>query len=129
MRSTDAGKHWGRPVTVARINAQAFTPTIAAAPDGTLGVTWYDLGQDHPGDKPLTAIWRFARSTNHGRSWRQQTMGTPFDLRRAAASTGTIRLGEYFGLTSAGSGFDAVRVTTTGGASGPSRVESVRLTP
>lgn len=129
MRSADGGKHWTGPITVANVRAQAFTPTIAFAPDGTLAVTWYDLRRDKPNDKQLTATWRFARSTDAGHNWRQQQLGRPFDLRRAVAPNGDIRLGEYFGLTSNGAGFDTVLVTTTAAATGPSRVQSIRLTP
>jgi hypothetical protein len=129
MRSADDGKHWTGAMTVANVRAQAFTPTIAVAPDGTLAVTWYNLLQDKPHDKQLTATWRFARSTDAGHTWRQQQLGPPFDLRRAVAPNGNLRLGEYFGLTFNGGGFDTVLVTTTAAAAGPSRVESTRLTP
>ena len=50
MRSTDGGRSWTAP---RRINgapkALAFTPAVAVAADGTVGVSYYDLRDLRPG--------------------------------------------------------------------------------
>jgi hypothetical protein len=48
-RSTDGGRSWSRPVAVARVRGQAIQASVAAAGDGTLGITWYDDRRDPGG--------------------------------------------------------------------------------
>lgn len=82
-RSADAGRTWSEPAPVVSLKAQAFTPELATAPDGTLGLSWYDLRSDRRGDKELTTTAHFAHSHDGGETWSETSLGGPFDLREA----------------------------------------------
>jgi hypothetical protein len=95
-RSRDGGASWS---TVAPgVGAYAFEPTIAVDPHGTVGMTWYDLRNDRPGDAALTADVWFAHSRDGGASWRETHVAGPIDLRTGALARQN-RVGEYQGLS------------------------------
>jgi hypothetical protein len=96
-RSRDGGVTWTTR-TLPGVTAFAFEPVVAVNEHGTVGVTWYDLRHDRPGDDELTADVWFAHSDDHGRVWRQTHVAGPFDL-RAAPLAQLNRVGEYQGLT------------------------------
>jgi hypothetical protein len=104
-RSADGGKSWSKPLPVVATGKQSFLPTIAAAPDGTLGMTWYDTRADVRGDGKFTTDYRFALSRDGGRTWRAQRLAGPFDSEQAAPRLGHPFLGDYFGLTGAPGAF------------------------
>lgn len=82
-RSGDGGATWSRTATVARSGAQMFQPALALSGNGTVGVTYHDLRNDVPGDRPFsTDVW-FAHSHDRGRSWHERHLAGPYDLRRA----------------------------------------------
>ena len=88
------------------VNAFAFEPAIAVDSRGTVGVTWYDLRNDRPGDAVLSVDSWFAHSDDGGTSWQQTHLAGPFDL-RSAPRGGWI--GEYQKLTALdGRGFGAI---------------------
>ena len=106
-RSRDGGRSWTR-VTPPGVGALAFEPAVAVDSHGTVGMTWYDLRNDRPGDAPLTADVWFASSANGGASWRETHVAGPTDLRTAALARQN-RVGEYQGLAATGHrGFAAV---------------------
>jgi hypothetical protein len=100
VASRDGGRTW-TPVTSPGVGAYAFEPAIAVDPHGTVGVTWYDLRNDRPGDAPLTADVWFASSRDRGASWRETHVAGPTDLRTAALARQN-RVGEYQGLAATG---------------------------
>jgi hypothetical protein len=51
-RSRDGGRSWSRPLAVSRVRGQAIQASVAAAGDGTLGITWYDDRRDPGGPRP-----------------------------------------------------------------------------
>jgi len=105
-RSGDAGRTWTTD-SVPGISAFAFEPSIAVDSHGTVGLTWYDLRNDRPGDAVLTTDVWFAQSSDGGASWRQAHLAGPFNLR--AAPLGSHGLGEYQGLAAfGGRGFAAI---------------------
>jgi hypothetical protein len=104
-RSADGGKTWSKPRAVVDTGKQAFLPTIAAAPDGTLGMTWYDTRADARGDGKFTADYRFALSADGGTTWRGQRLAGPFDSEQAAPRLGHPFVGDYFGLAGAPGAF------------------------
>lgn len=105
-RSRDGGRTWTR-ATLPGVRAFAFEPAIAVDSHGTVGLIWYDLRNDRPGDAALTADVWFAHSDNRGRSWRQNHVAGPFDLRTALPSVNYV--GEYQGLAALrGRGFAAI---------------------
>jgi hypothetical protein len=120
--STDGGLTWTAPtkanrtpLVVESANAQAFTPTVHVAEDGTVGVSYYDLrhnGDDHAGD-PLETD-RFvalcdrpsaAAADRCAGAWSEVRLSpASFDLRAAPDSEGLF-IGGYQGLASAGARF------------------------
>jgi hypothetical protein len=104
-RSGDGGKSWSKPTAVVATGKQAFLPTIAAAPDGSLGLTWYDTRTDTRGDGKFTTDYRFALSRDGGRTWRGQRIAGPFDSQQAAPRIGHPFVGDYFGLEGAPGAF------------------------
>jgi hypothetical protein len=110
-RSRDGGRSWSRPVAVSRVRGQAIQASVAAAGDGTLGITWYDDRRDPGG----SAAWEFdvwfASSRDGGRSWRRRHLAGPFDVNRAQAVEGVARrIGDYQSLAGLPHGFAAAFV-------------------
>jgi hypothetical protein len=111
-RSRDGGRSWSRPVTVSQVRGQAIQASVAAAGDGTLGITWYDDRRDPGGS---SAAWDFdvwfAFSRDGGRSWRRRHLAGPFDMNRAQAVEGAgRRIGDYQSLAGLPHGFAAAFV-------------------
>lgn len=106
-RSPD-GQHWTAPRVVAS-GTQAFLPATGVAPDGTIGVSWYDFRDDVPGDGPLSTSVRLAQSVD-GEHWEEVRLAGPFDLRAAATrripAEGRF-LGDYHSLVGTSRGFAA----------------------
>ena len=88
------------------VSAYAFEPAIAVDEHGTVGVIWYDLRNDRPGDAALTADVWFAHSHDRGTSWRQTHVAGPTDLRTAPLPAHNY-VGEYQGLAGLPRGFAA----------------------
>ena len=106
-RSRDGGRTWSSE-TLPGVSAFAFEPAIAVDLHGTVGVTWYDLRNDRPGDAALTADVWFAHSGDRGASWRQSHVAGPTDLRTAPLPAHNY-VGEYQGLAALhGRGFAAI---------------------
>lgn len=106
VRSRDGGVTW-TTITLPGVSAFAFEPAIAVDKHGTVGVIWYDLRNDRPGDNATTADVWFAHSKNGGTTWRQTHVAGPTDLRTAAPAAQN-RFGEYQGLAGLRTGFAAV---------------------
>jgi len=107
-KSTDGGLNWSAPVEVnGAPDSPAFTPAIAVAADGTVGVTYYDLRNDNPGDSDhLLATQWLATSIDGGATFSESAVAPPFDLRRAPVVAGPAYfLGDYQGLAHDGSAF------------------------
>jgi hypothetical protein len=130
-KSTDGGQTWSDPVKVNANSgsAAAFTPSVAVASDGSVGVTFYDFRNNTPASGALTDYW-FTRSTDGGATW-SETRVTPasFDIEIAPISRGYF-LGDYEGLAVAGTAFHAVYVgANTGDTSNRTDVFHASITP
>jgi len=121
-KSTDGGLHWSDPVQVNGVPAvPAFTPALAVASNGNLGVTYYDFRGDEASDNDhlLVTQW-LATSTDGGATFADTMIGGPFDLRSAPLEHGAYFLGDYQALVSTGSAFLPFFVAVPG--RGPSSV-------
>jgi hypothetical protein len=128
-RSRDGGRTWSS-APLPGISAFAFEPAIAVDAHGTVGVTWYDLRNDRPGDSHLSADVWFAHSEDRGQSWRQAHVAGPTDL-RTAPLPGHNYVGEYQGLAALGGrGFAAI-FTLAGpqARNGPTDIFFARIGP
>jgi hypothetical protein len=106
-RSRDGGASWTR-VSSPGVGAYAFEPAVAVDSHGTVGITWYDLRNDRPGDAALAADVWFASSRDNGSSWQQTHIAGPTDLRTGALPRQN-HVGEYQGLAPIrGHGFAAI---------------------
>jgi hypothetical protein len=102
-QSRDGGRTWTTS-PVPDVSAFAFEPAVAVDSHGTVGIIWYDIRHDRPGDDELTTDVWFARSRDHGATWQEEHLAGPFDLRTAPNG----RLGEYQGIAGLERGFAAV---------------------
>jgi len=122
-KSTDGGLSWSKPPL--QVNGApavpAFTPALAVASNGSVGVTYYDFRNDDPSDSGHLMVTQWlATSTDGGATFADTMMGGPFDLRSAPLEHGAYFLGDYQALVSAGSVFLPFFVAVPG--SGPSSV-------
>jgi BNR repeat-like domain len=129
-RSRDGGRTW-TSATLPGVTAFAFEPAIAVDAHGTVGVTWYDLRNDRPGDAALSADVWFAHSQDRGRSWRQAHVAGPTDLHTAPLPAHNY-VGEYQGLAGLprGRGFAAAFTLAAPQAKdGPTDIFFARIGP
>ena len=116
VASRDGGLSWSAPALVnGAPDVSAFTPSVAVAPDGTVGVTYYDLREANLADGSMfrTAAW-LAVSHDGGGTWSDEPLGTAFDL-RPAALVNNYFLGDYQGLVTSGGVFVPFFVGATPG--------------
>jgi hypothetical protein len=99
--STDGGMTWSAPVQINHDPlVQAFTPSVHARSDGTVGVSYYDFRHNTPDPATLlTDLW-LTRSGD-GTTWRENRVTATFDL-DLAPKAGGLFLGDYQGLVSIG---------------------------
>lgn len=103
--SADGGLTWSAP---RRVNGAptpgVFDPVVAVMPDGTLGVSFFDLRDQDPTDHGSfrAATW-LATSHDGGATWAEEPVTEPFDLR--SVLLGDYFLGDYQGLVAAPTGF------------------------
>jgi hypothetical protein len=106
VSSLDGGGSWSMPAVVSGApEAAAFTPSVAVAADGTVGVMYYDLRDARRGDAGGFRVtpW-LATSRDRGVTWSDEALSLPFDLRPALLQDAYF-LGDYQGLVAAGGGF------------------------
>ncbi|OLC39375.1 MAG: hypothetical protein AUH81_01455 [Candidatus Rokubacteria bacterium 13_1_40CM_4_69_5] len=112
--SRDGGFTWSTPIQINRTptnirsgDQQAFTPTVRAAADGTIGVTYYDFRNTTPcpivsGRPDCTGVSLKTDSAN----WASEARITPasFDMRKAPVARGFF-VGDYEALAVIGNEF------------------------
>lgn len=114
--SVNGGRTWSRP---ARVNgaprAVAFTPTVAVADNGTVGVTYYDTRTLQPGNTTTLPVGTYlATSPRGGEHFTDHQIAAPFDELSAPNARGFM-VGDYEGLTAFGDEFQAMFVETNSG--------------
>lgn len=108
-KSPDGGLTWSAPaqVNTKAPGTQAFTPSVAVADDGSLGVSFYDLRNDNPADRTRMNVTHWlATSSDGGATFSETLIGAPFNLQAAPLVDGpAFFLGDYQGLAHAGGAF------------------------
>jgi hypothetical protein len=117
VKSTDGGLSWSTPVFAnGAPDAAAFTPMVAVASDGTVGVTYYDLRDDRPSDSgSFRATAWLATSRDGGATWSDEALSEPFDLRPASLGEAYF-IGDYQGLAVSDGAFLPFFVAATRGS-------------
>jgi len=115
-KSTDGGLTWSAPVQINTVpSTQAFTPSVAVAADGTIGVTYYDFRND-TSSPPLTTDYWIVHSHDGGATWTEDHVAGPFDMTNAPVARGYF-VGDYEGLASIGRSFVPLFIQTTSSSS------------
>jgi hypothetical protein len=116
VHSVDGGRTWSRPVRVnGAPQAVAFTPTVAVAGNGAVGVTYYDTRTLQPGNTTTLPAGTFlATSPRGGKQFTDHQIAAPFD-ELSAPNAGGFFVGDYEGLTAFRDEFRAMFVETNSG--------------
>lgn len=105
-RSSDGGTSWTTLPPAATLPTPSFLPQVAVARNGVVGVSWYDLRDDRPGDEALsTRVW-FASSADRGTTWQEAPLTGPFDVRSTFSGDESL-IGDTAGLAGTKDGFVA----------------------
>jgi hypothetical protein len=112
-QSLDGGLTWSKKIEINRApETQAFTPSIAVAADGTIGVTYYDFRNNTPAPGLPTDYWFVhchpaTQNCASASSWTSEThVAGPFDMETAPNANGLF-VGDYEGLARAANSFVA----------------------
>jgi hypothetical protein len=113
-QSTDGGATWSTPIKINQTptnipiqDQQAFTPTVQAAADGTVGVSYYDFRNNTAAPGATTDLWlaHCHADCASPASWASEThVAGPFDEEQAPDAGGYF-LGDYMGMTTSGNVF------------------------
>ncbi|GAA3346877.1 sialidase family protein [Amorphoplanes nipponensis] len=117
VRSPDRGRTWSAPTRVnSDTTVPAFTPSIAVAENGDVGVTYYDVRTLRPGNTTTlpTSTWLTVSSRGGRHFDRERQIAPVFDMLQAPQAGGYF-IGDYQGLATAGDQFRALFVTTHSG--------------
>ena len=129
-KSTDGGKHWMTPIQLDQGSgtSQSFTPAVAVADNGAVGVTFYDFRNNTAAAGLPTDAW-LETSQDGGATWAEDRLTpTSFDMEAAPVSRGFF-LGDYEGLTAIGNDFLAFfSEANSGQSANATDVVSVRAT-
>jgi Dockerin type I domain len=110
-KSTDGGLHWAEPASIEgppiRGPIVPVAPILAVAPDGTVGVAFYDHRNNNTGDCTLTLttdLWfrhSHPRDVDGGLTWEEEHLSGPFRQFESGQAVG----GDYEGIAPIPGGF------------------------
>jgi hypothetical protein len=110
-QSLDGGRTWSKKIQINQVPAtQAFTPSVAVAADGTVGVTYYDFRNNTSAPGLPTDYWfvhchAATKDCTNPDDWSTDThVAGPFDMETAPDARGYF-VGDYEGLARAGKSF------------------------
>ena len=117
-KSIDGGRTWSTPVKVNQTpnGALAFTPAVDVLPNGTVGVTYYDLRNNtsDPATLPDRLLHRALARRRRDVGGEARITPTSFDMDTAPFARGLF-LGDYEGLANNGNAFKSFFVQTNSG--------------
>ena len=130
-QSTDGGLTWTAPTKIdaAPTNVDAFTPSIAVAANGTVGVAYYDFRNNDSAAGLPTDYWFTSCTsacTSPG-SWVETHVNGSFDMENAPVARGYF-LGDYEGIATTGNDFGLL-FARSGDSPNTSDVVYTRVTP
>lgn len=113
--STDGGFTWSTPIKINQTptnippgNQQTFGHSIHVAPDGTVGVAYYDFRFNDPSPGLLTDYWLVhcdaGADCTDPANWSDENRLTSasFDMEKAPSLGGSLFVGDYQGMASDG---------------------------
>ncbi len=116
--SADGGLTWTDPIKIDKTpdNISAFTPSIHAASDGTVGVTYYDFRNNTLAAGLPTDYWivHCHDGCINPSNWAENHVAGSFDMETAPISRGFF-VGDYEGLSNVGNSFLPFFVQTNSG--------------
>jgi len=115
--SADGGGTWSAPKAISTFSGMpVFTPTVAVNADGTIAVTYYDSRELTPTNTTSWPVdYWVTYSTDGGQTFgNEQHVSGPINLNAAPVARGLF-LGDYEGLASLGTNFEALFVQTNCG--------------
>lgn len=116
--STDGGLTWTDPVKIDKTpdNISAFTPSIHVTSDGIVGVTYYDFRNNTNAAGLPTDYWlvHCLVTCINPANWSENHIAGSFDMEISPVARGFF-VGDYQGLSSAGSSFLAFFAQTNSG--------------
>jgi hypothetical protein len=130
-KSTDEGRTWTTPVKVNQspLGVTAFTPSVDILPNGTVGVTYYDLRNNTPA-AGLPTDYFFVSSGDGAATWQPEARVTPtsFNMENAPFARGYF-LGDYEGLAHSPGVFYTLFIKTTDSIANRTDAFATTLTP
>ncbi len=126
--SRDGGLSWSTPIAInTQRNVAAFTPVIAVASDGTVGVSHYDLRPD-TSDATTLLAGSWLLTSRDGVNWQESRIWSPFDMAQAPFAGGLF-LGDYHGLIAVGNSFVPVLGLASTDLNNRTDIYLLRITP
>ena len=114
-KSRDGGRSWSAPTQLNKVKrTQAFTAAIDVNDEGVIGVTYYDFRKDTADPNTLITTYWLTTSDDGGRTWNEQRVAAPFDIRTAPEARGLF-VGDYEGLAHRGEQFTPFFALTNSG--------------
>src|SRR5205807_7445861 len=115
------------PTNIPAGDQQAFTPTVAVNSGGTVAVAYYDFRNNDASPGLPTDYWlvHASGSFTSPSSWtadEKRLTDTSFNMENAAPTSRGYFLGDYEGLSAAGSSFYSLFGQAGSGASDPSNI-------
>ena len=130
-QSTDGGRTWTSPVKIDKTptSVSAFTPSIAVAANGTVGVAYYDFRNNDASSGLPTDYWftSCTSSCTSPSSWSETHVDGSFNMENAPVARGYF-LGDYQGIATAGNTFSLL-FARSGSVPSTSDVVYSKVTP
>jgi hypothetical protein len=128
--STDGGATWSQALrNNTPSGVSAFTPTVAVASRGVVGVSYYDFRNNTAATGVPTDVWftHCHAACTDPSSWVETHVTGPFNIENAPVSRGYF-LGDYEGIATSGAAFELL-FSISGSTPNSADAQFVRMTP